>query len=262
MIQILLKVLRDYGNWERGPRWSLILSAIALVGCLAVIIVGPYELRLAAVVGAFGALVVLQAAILYGYRHMVNDYALAQQAYLRSDYDEAIRLMEARKAAGKARWRELSLLSNAYRQQGRLDEALDSAKAALVFAPEEALPLYACGRAQLERGDFVEAEQTLRRAFEAGSPPETALDLADAAYRAGDGDGARLALGRLDAQPTPDEPTRSLLLAVLRWRVLDGERPAPDGVAAGLDGWRALEARCGNSPYAEALAADRAAFTA
>ena len=80
MIQILLRVLRDYGTWERGPRWSLIMAAIALTGCLAVIVFGSPELRLGAVIGAFGALVVLQGAILYGYRHMVNDYALAQQA--------------------------------------------------------------------------------------------------------------------------------------------------------------------------------------
>lgn len=262
MIQILLRVLRDYGNWERGPRWSLILSAVALVGCLAVIVIGPPELRLAAVVGAFGALVVLQAAILYGYRHMVNDYALAQQAYLRGDYDEVIRLMEARRAAGKARWRELTLLCNACRQRGRLDEALDAVSAALVFAPDEAFTLYACGRTLLERGDFAEAAATLSRALEAGSPPETGLDLADARYRAGDSDGARTALVRLDAALPPDEPQRALLLGVLCWRVAGGDPPASELVAAGLDGWLALEARCGNSPYAEALAADRQAFTA
>jgi len=261
MIQILLRVLRDYGTWERGPRWSLILAAIALTGCLTVIVIGSPELRLAAVIGAFGALVVLQAAILYGYRHMVNDYALAQRAYLQGDYDEAIRLMEARRAAGKARWRELTLLSNAYRQRGRLDEALDMANAALVFAPDDAFPLYACGRALLERGSFAEAEQTLRRALEAGSPPETTLDIADAGYRAGDIDAARIALDQAAALPPPDDSQRALLLVVLRWRVLSGDPPAPDLIAAGLDGWLALETRCGNSAYAEALAADREAFT-
>lgn len=262
MIQILLKVLRDYGNWERGPRWSLILAASALIGCLILIVFGPLELRLAAVIGAFGALVVLQAAILYGYRHMVNDYALAQQAYLRADYGEAVRLMEARRVAGKARWRELTLLSNAYRHLGRLDEALDAVHAALVFAPDDAFPLYACGRTLLERGDFAEAADVLKRALAAGAPPETALDLTDARHRAGDDGGARAALGSLETLPPPDEPARVLLLAVLRWRVLASEPPAPDVISAGADDWLALEARCGNSAYAEALAADRAAFTA
>ena len=262
MIQILLRVLRDYSTWERGPRWSLIMAAIALTGCLAVIVFGSPELRLGAVIGAFGALVVLQGAILYGYRHMVNDYALAQQAYLQGDYDETIRLMEARRSAGKARWRELTLLSNACRQRGRLDEALDTANAALVFAPDDGFPLYSRGRALLERGEFAEAAETLRLALKAGAPPETALDVADAAFRAGDDDGARLALGQLATVPPPDDPQRALLLAVLRWRLLGDDGPAPEVVAAGLDGWLALEARCGNSAYAEALAADRETFTA
>jgi tetratricopeptide (TPR) repeat protein len=262
MIQILLKVLRDYGTWERGPRWSLIASAVALISCLLIIVFGPQDLRVGAAVGAFGALVVLQAAILYGYRHMVNEYALAQQAYLRGDYDEAIRLMESRRASGKARWRELTLLSNACRQRGRLDEALDAVRAALVFAPEDAFPLYAYGRALLEYGEFAEAATALQRALDAGAPRELALDLADARWRMGDAEQARLALSTLDALPPPDDPQRTLMLAVLRWRLRKEEAPTADIVSAGLPGWQALETRCGNSAYAEALAADRAAFGA
>jgi tetratricopeptide (TPR) repeat protein len=261
MIQILWKVLRDYPNWERGPRWSLGLSAFALLGCFLLIVFGPDELRLGAAIGAFGALIVLQAAILYSYRHMVNEYALAQQAYLRSDYDEAIRLMEGRRASGKARWRELTLLSNAYRQRGRLDDALDAAQAALVFAPEDAFPLYAYGRAQLELGDFEAAAETLQKALDARAPREIALDVADARYRAGDAEGAKPALSWLDALPPLDDPQRTLMQAVLHWRVSGGPAPSADQIAAGLPGWLALEARCGNSAYAEALAADREAFT-
>lgn len=262
MIQILLKVLRDYGTWERGPRWSLIASSVALIGCLLIILFGPQDLRVGAAVGAFGALVVLQAAILYGYRHMVNEYALAQQAYLRGDYDDAIRLMESRRASGKARWRELTLLSNACRQRGRLDEALDAARAALVFAPEDAFPLYAYGRALLEYGEFAEAAKALQSALDAGAPSELALDLADARWRLGEPDQARLALSTLDALPPPDEPQRALMLALLRWRLAGGPAPTADEIAAGLPGWLALEARCGNTAYAEALVADREMFAA
>ena len=261
MIQILWKVLRDYKTWERGAQYSLVLSSVALLVCFLLIVFGPAELRLGAAVGAFGALVVLQAAILYSYRHMVNEYALAQQAYLRSDYDEAIRLMEGRRASGKARWRELTLLSNAYRQRGRLDDALDAAQAALVFAPEDAFPLYAYGRAQLEHGDFEAAAETLQKALDARAPREISLDVADARYRTGDGEGAKLALSWLDALPPMDDPQRALMQAVLRWRVAEDPAPTADEIAAGLPGWLALEARCGNTAYAEALAADREAFT-
>lgn len=262
MIQILWRVLRDYPNWERGPRWSLVLSAFALLGCFLLIVLGPDELRLGAAIGAFGALIVLQAAILYSYRHMVNEYALAQQAYLNSNYDEAIRLMEARRVSGKARWRELTLLSNAYRQRGRLDEALDAVQAALVFAPEDAFPLYAYGRALLEHGDFAEAGEMLQKALDSRAPREIALDLADACHRAGDDEGARLALSALDGLPPLDDPQRALMQAVLRWRVVGGPAPTADQIAAGLPGWLALEARCGNTAYAEALTADREAFSA
>ena len=262
MIQIVLRVLRDYGTWERGPRWSLILSAVALAGCLLIVIFGPAELRVAAAIGAFGALVVLQAAILYGYRHMVNEYALAQQAYLRGDYAEAIRLMEKRRQSGKARWRELALLSNAYRHVGQHDEALDAARAALVFAPEDGFPLYAFGRALLEYGDYVEAATVLQKAIVAGAPAEAALDVADACWQAGDPAGAREALAAFESQPQPEDPQRALLLAVLNWRL--GEAEAPDAalVIAGLPGWKALEARCADTPYGSALAADRAAIEA
>lgn len=262
MIQILWKVLRDYKTWERGARYSLYLSSVALLGCFLLIVFGPNELRLGAAIGAFGALVVLQAAILYSYRHMVNEYALAQQAYLRSDYDEAIRLMESRRASGKARWRELTLLANAYRQRGRLDDALDAAQAALVFAPEDAFPLYAYGRALLEHGDFEQAADVLQKALDARAPRELALDVADARYRMGDEEAARLALSWLDALPPFDDLQRTLMAAVLRWRVAEGPVPTADEIAAGLPGWQALEARCGNTAYAEALAADRAAFDA
>lgn len=262
MIQILRKVLRDFPNWERGPQYSLVLAALVLALSLALAFAGPAELRIPALVGAFGALVVLQAAILFSYRHMVNEYAQAQRAYLTGDFAEAVRLMEARRIDGRARWRELTLLANAYRQVGRLDDSIDAVEAALVFAPEHHFPLFALGRARLEHGDYAAAADALARARAAGAPPETQLELAEARWRAGDADAAHSALAAFDQLPEPDDPLRILQAAVLRWRLTGGSPPAAEVVAAGLPGWLALEARCATSPYAAALAADRTAFTA
>ncbi len=262
MIQILRKVLRDFPRWERGPQVSLILALVLLALCVLLALTGPPELRIPALAGAFGALVVLQAAILFSYRHMVNEYAQAQRAYLVGDFAEAVRLLETRRIDGRARWRELTLLANAYRQVGRLDDSLDSVEAALVFAPEHHFPLYALGRARLEHGDYAAAAEALARARAAGAPPEMLLELAEARWRAGDPDGARTALAAFDQLPEPDDPLRALQAAVLRWRLTGGSPPAAGVVAAGLPGWRALEARAAASPYAAALAADRAAFMA
>ncbi len=217
MIQILIKALREFPAWERAPQWSLVLALAALVGCVLVIVAGPGELRLAAVIGAFGSLVVMQAAILYSYRHMVNDLALAQRAYLDGDYDETIRLLEASRASGRARWRELTLLGMAYRHQGRLDDSLSAIEAALVFAPDYNYPQYALGRTLLERGDYPAAASAFEKAIAEGAPLEANLDLADARWRAGDADRARAALSALGDTPLSDEPQRALLAAVLRW---------------------------------------------
>jgi tetratricopeptide (TPR) repeat protein len=261
MIQILLKALRDFPAWERPARWSLVLALLALAVCALVIVFGAPELRLGAVIGAFGALVVLQAAILYSYRHMVNDLALAQRAYLNGDYDTAARLLENMRASGKARWRELALLGMVYRQRGRLDDSLDAIRAALIFAPDYHYPQYALGRTLLERGDFAHAAAAFEKAIAEGGPAEIRLDWAEALWRMGDADGARAALSAFGEPDAPLDAQRALLLAVLRWRVLAADMPSAEVVEPGLPGWLALEQRCAGTPYGPALHEDRAAFT-
>lgn len=260
MIQILLKALRDFPAWERPARWSLGLSLAALGACALIIIFGPDTLRLAAVIGAFGALVVLQAAILYSYRHMINELTQAQRAYLAGDYDTAARLLEDLRARGKARWKELSLLGMAYRQQGRLDDSLAAIEAAFAFGPDLHYPNYALGRTLLERGDYPGAAAAFEKALAESGPAEINLDLAEALWRAGDIERARAALEAFGPAPEHMETQRALLIALLRWRLSGAESPPADIIAAGLPGWLALESRCAGAPYGLALAADRAAF--
>ncbi|HYO88850.1 MAG TPA: tetratricopeptide repeat protein [Candidatus Limnocylindrales bacterium] len=261
MIQILIKALRDFPAWERPARWSLGLALVALAGCVLVIVSGPNEARLGAVIGAFGALVVLQAAILYSYRHMVNDLALAQRAYLDGDYETAMRLLEGVRASGRARWRELALLGMVYRQQGRLDDSLGAIRAALVLAPDYHYPQYALGRTLLEQGEYHDAADAFAKAVAEGAPPEVHLDWAEALWRAGDTERARSALAALDDGPLVLDAQRALLAALLRWRLGLSEPPAAELVMAGQPGWQVVEARCAGSVYGAAVARDRAAFT-
>jgi tetratricopeptide (TPR) repeat protein len=228
---------------------ALILFVVLLIVGLA----SPPELRTPALIGAGGSLLVMQLAVMWGNRGMVNVFTQAQRAYLEGDLDAARTLLETVRASGKADMRTLTLLGNTYRQLGRLGESEAVLYEALDKAPDHHFPLYGFGRTLLSEGRYDGAAEALARALDAGAPPIAWLDLAEAHYRLNRMDEARTALDKLPAQA---EDYRMLMAAYLRYQVDGGAPPAAALIEAGLPYWEASAERFQATPYGKALIED------
>ena len=255
MIWVMRRVLRDFPSWELSSRIGLLLALALLIVSLGVWAFGAPEVRTPALLSAGALISVAQAIILWANRGLVAPVTAAQRAYLAGEYAAAASAIEPLRAAGKADPRALTLLGNAYRQLGRLDESAAVLYEALDKVPDHHAALYGLGRTLMITGRYTDAAAQFARALDAGSPPIVALDRAEAWTRAGEPDAARAALE--DAQPhlATDAPARQLLADLLRYR-LGGDAPASDAIDAALPGLRDEAARFHAHPYGAALADD------
>ncbi len=68
-------------------------------------------------------------------------------------------------------------LANLYRRNGRLDQALAEANAALGLAPDKRMVVETAGMVHYRRGDCATAARYFERALQLGTPPESIATL-------------------------------------------------------------------------------------
>jgi tetratricopeptide (TPR) repeat protein len=253
MIALIHRIIKRFPAYERPVQIALLVAALLLVGGVVALVNAPRDARLPILAGLGSLLFVMQAGVLWAERGMVRPFTAAQRAYLNEDFAAAITTLEAERAAGRAGVRTLTLLGNAYRQQGQLEASRTVLYEALHKAPADHFPLYGIGRTLLTMGDASEAYAALAKAAAHGAPAAVWIDAAEAAWYAGDTAAARDALAQADARDAfaqADAP-RAWLARWLRWKLDGGEPPAPDTAAAAY--WQAQHARFAHTAYGDAL---------
>jgi tetratricopeptide (TPR) repeat protein len=251
MTERILNMLRA---WDRTSRTALALAFFLLLLVLLVLAFGPLSMRLPAIIGFFGLVIAMQIIILWANRGMVTPFTRAQRYYLEEDFESARDILEKLRETGKADVRALTLLGNAFRQLGRLDQSEVVLREALTIQPNHHFPLYGFGRTLLVQGYYIEAAETIRQALSAGSPPIVQLDAGEALYRAGETEEAlrMLQAGLVDAH----EPHRRLMAEYLLFRLGIRDVPALTLLEEGLPYWEASAERYYHTPYGQHLAED------
>ena len=256
MIWLGRRLWRDFPSWERSTRITFLLALVLLALAAVVILFGPTETRLGALVGAVGLLIVLQITVLWGNRGMVTPFTQAQRRYLAEDFEGALAILEPMNETGKADVRALTLLGNTYRQLGRLDESHRVLYEALNKAPNHHFPMYGFGRTLLSGGNYAEAAEILQRSLDAGAPAAVSVDLAEALYRAGLQEKALAALNKVDEHTLAGEMPRLLMSQYLRYRLDAGDFPDKAVLRSGMPYWEATAARFEQTPYGADLTQD------
>jgi tetratricopeptide (TPR) repeat protein len=254
MGQLTARLIRAISAWDRSAQLASLIALTLLAVVLLVAALGPADLRQPALIGVGGLLIAIQISIMWGNRSLVTTYTQAQRAYLDGDFQTTLQLMEAVRLAGKADFRDLTLLGNTYRQIGELERSDEVLTEALRFRPNHHFPLYGFGRTLLVQGRYPEAANVFVRALDAGAPLVIKIDLADAYFRQGAWQEARRVLEGMT--PLNVEPHRQLVIVYIRYRLGGGEQPSPALLEAGLSYWQAEAERYGRTDYGRALARD------
>ena len=247
-------VIRRFRAWDAPSRFALITALGLLFVTLLMLAFGPQNLRLPALVGLIGLMIVLQLIFMWGNRGMVTPFTQAQRYYLAEDFESARQVLESLIASRKVDAQALTLLGNTYRQLGMLDESEDVLTKALDLRPLDHFPLYGIGRTLLVKGQYAQAAEKIKQALDAGAPPIIQLDLGEALYRLENTDQARLVLTA--ATNVSQEPHRVLMSQYLLYRLGVGQSPTSDLVAIGLPYWQENAIRFQETPYGQMLADD------
>lgn len=252
MFWLFSRLRSDFKTWDRPTRIAVVLGVLLLIALLIAAAVGPEDLRVPALIGAGGLVIVSQIAVLWGNRGMISPFTQAQRHYLAGSFDQACDVLEAARTRGKIDVKSLTLLGNTYRQLGRLAESQAVLAEAVARAPEHYFARYGFGRTLLSRGEYAAAVDAIVEALRLGAPSIVQLDLAEAYYRLGQFADAVAPLESVRTQ----ESHRALMQAYLLYRMERGAPPSRDLVAAGLPYWMASAARFNATPYGGALAQD------
>lgn len=247
-------IMRSFRAWDRPTQIAMLTAIFLFLPTIVVLIIGTPQLRQPALIGFIGLIIATQVIFMWGNRTMVTPYTQAQRHYLNGDFERARQVLENLQSTGKVDVRSLTLLGNTYRQLSLLDESEEVLTKALDLRPFDHFPLYGIGRTLLVKGLFAQAAAKIKQALDAGAPNIVQFDLAEALYRQGADDDARLALRA--AQEIADEPHRALMAAYMLYRLGEGEPPAHDLVSAGLPYWRENADRFLMTPYGQMLADD------
>lgn len=256
MFYITRSLIRRFHSWDLAARASVLLALALLVGVIGVAGFGPPEMRLPALIGVGGLVLILQIIVLWANRDLVTPFTAAQRMYLAGDFEGACSILEAERKTGDVR--SLTLLGNTYRQLARLDESEAVLHEALANAPDHHFPLYGLGRTLMAKAQYAEAAQYIAKAVEVGAPDVVKVDLGEALYRAGQPDEARRVLATVE--PNHEEPSRELMIAYLLYRLNAGSPPSRSLVDLGITYWKSLAERFAHTPYGQVVAEDVAAM--
>ncbi len=243
-----------FRTWERPAQVAILMALALLALAIIVLFLVPQDARSLLLAGILGLLIAIQVIIMWANRSMVTPYTQAQRQYLAGDMDAARSILEAVDDAGKSDAQTLTLLGNTYRQLGLLDKSVQVLTKAVQIRPLGYFPHYGFGRTLMMMGKYTEAIAAIQKALAAGAPPVVHVDLAEAYFRSGGWEDAATHLDVLEV--TGLEPHRALLTVYMRYRLGQGDTPAPDVIRDGLPYWQENAARFHNTPYGQALAAD------
>ncbi len=248
-----------WGSFPGATRRWLVVVLAAAAALTAFSFVGPPEQQLPAVLALLGLLVVAQIVILWSLWRQRPEVRQARRAYLVGDYKGVIRVLEQ---AGEEKGLDplgQTLLGNAYRQIGRLEDSERVLRAACEAEPDAPFSAYGLGRTLLVQGRYAEASAFIGRALAKRGMPIIVADLAYAHYLAGQRDEAARSLAQ--AERLELDPQRTLMTRYLAWR-LAGD-PADEALRERLKrsdrGLEVLKAECDRfreTPYGAALAED------
>jgi tetratricopeptide (TPR) repeat protein len=260
---------RDYvrETWRTLPPAMRRLALGALipgVGLLVLSFLLPPGLQLWTVVGLFALFVVVQAAILWQMWRQRPAVRKARKLFRSGDYEGVVGLLESEYLEGKGDAIGDTLLGNAYRQLGRLEESERVLTEACAVGPDMPFAAYGLGRTLLAMGCFAEAAEQIDRAIECRGLPVIHSELALAHYYAGAQEAVVAALQRV--ADLAMEPHRMLMTAYLGGQT--GQltevrvREATLRHAVGLPYWQAEARLFPDTPYGSALAQDVARIEA
>ena len=252
MIHILREFWRGLRSWERPARLALALGLLAMFPLLLLWLAGPPELRPAGLAGLCGLGLGLQMVFLWAWRGMLSDWSRAQRLYLDEDFEAACDLLQTRRATGRADMRSLTLLGNALRQRGLLEESETVLHEAVAQRPGHAFPKTGLGRTLLAQGRYSAAVDALDDALEAGAPAIVALDLGEALFHAGLLQAAQEPLQT--GLAATDDSGRLLVGQYLLHQLNAAEVPAAQLLRAGRPWLEAQAARFAHTDYGSALA--------
>ena len=253
MIHILREFWRGLRSWERPARLALVLGLLAMFPLLLLWLAGPPELRPAGLAGLCGLGLGLQMVFLWAWRGMLSDWTRAQRLYLDGEFEAACDLLQARRSTDRADMRSLTLLGNALRQRGLLEQSETVLHEAVAQRPGHAFPLTGLGRTLLAQGRYSAAVVALDDALEAGAPAIVALDLGEALFHAGQLQAAQEPLQT--GLAATDEPGRRLVGQYLLHQLDAAEPPDAQLLCDGRPWLEAQAARFAHTDYGIALAA-------
>ena len=253
MIHILREFWRGLRSWERPARLALVLGLLAMFPLLLLWLAGPPELRPAGLAGLCGLGMGLQVVFLWAWRGMLSDWTRAQRLYLDGEFEAACDLLQARRSIGRADMRSLTLLGNALRQRGLLEQSETVLHEAVAQRPGHAFPLTGLGRTLLAQGRYSAAVAALDDALEAGAPAIVALDLGEALFHASQLQAAQEPLQT--GLAAADEPGRRLVGQYLLHQLDAAEPPDAQLLCVGRPWLEAQAARFAHTDYGIALAA-------
>ncbi len=179
---------------DRFTHLPMIGIVVAVVRTIADWAAGHPARQRAAAWTAGAALVVLSALTIrqIGYWHdsqtlFLRSIALEDSAFMRENLANILmqegrdREAESHLLAGirvaPAQYTLHDRLANLYRRNGRLDQALAEANAALALAPDNRMVVETAGMVHYRQGDCATAARYFERALQLGTPPESIATL-------------------------------------------------------------------------------------
>ena len=179
---------------DRFTHLPMIGIVVAVVWTIADWAAGHPVRQRAAAWTAVAVLVVLSALTIrqIGYWHdsptlFLRSIALEDSAFMRENMANILmqegrdREAESHLLAGirvaPAQYTLHDRLANLYRRNGRLDQALAEANAALALAPDKRMVVETAGMVHYRRGDCATAARYFERALQLGTPPESIATL-------------------------------------------------------------------------------------
>jgi len=253
MFWLISRLRRDFATWERPTRLGFLLAVGLLVVLVVLFFIAPESQRQTVIIGIGALIIVTQIIVMWGNRSMISPLTQAQRAYLRGDLDTVLAHLEHLRASGQADVRALTVLGNAYRQLGRIDESAAVLSEAVNNSPNHHFPLYGFGRTLIVQGHYAEGITFVERALEAGAPAIVRFDLSETHYRLGQIEALMTSLPDVDVT---DEPHRQLFMAFWRWRFAGAQPPEQDLIEAGLPFWQGQAERFAATAYGISVAQD------
>lgn len=238
-----------FRGWDARSKSAFALAAVLLT---LIVLIGrhlPEENRSFVIIGVVGLMVTMQGIFLYANRGMVTTVTKAQRLILNGHYKEACQILE-KSIESKPDLMSLTLLGNAYRMLGRIEESRQTLTKAIQISSDQHFPLYSFGRTLLAGGYYAEAGDTFRRSLEKGAPGFAHVDLAEADFRAGHA--VSIPSGPFD------EAHVALMAGYLAWRTGQGQPPNSALIESGIGHWEKSALRFSHTRYGVDLERDLA----